>query len=53
MKLKRRLCYKEHYIYQYTGPAMQPFCGITHLYKDVEVKSNWLSDDAQDNDLLL
>ena len=54
MKLKRKLCYKGHYMYQYIRPAkvlaaLQLLKLNNPLYKDIEINSDWLSDAAQDN----
>ena len=54
MKLKRKLCYKGHYMYQYIRPskilaALQWLKSNNPLYKDAEINSNWLSDAAQDD----
>ena len=46
MKLKRKLCYKGHYMYQYVRPAkvlaaLQWLKLNNSLYKDVEINSDW------------
>ena len=54
MKLKRKLCYKGHYMYQYIRPAkllaaLQWLKSNNLLYRDIEINNNWLSDAAEDN----
>ena len=54
MKLKRKLCYKGHYMYQYVRPAkvlaaLQWLKLNNPLYKDVEINSNWVSNASKDN----
>ena len=54
MKLKRKLCYKGHYMYQYVRPAkvlaaLQWLKLNNSLYKDVEINSDWVSDAAKDD----
>ena len=54
MKLKRKLCYKGHYMYQYVRPSkvltvLQWLKSNNPLYKDIEINSDWLSDAAQDD----
>ena len=54
MKLKRKLCYKGHYMYQYVRPAkvlaaLQWLKLNNSLYKDVEINSDWVSDSAKDD----
>jgi hypothetical protein len=54
MKLKRKLCYKGHYMYQYVRPAkvlaaLHWLKSNNPLYKDVEINSDWLSDAAEDD----
>ena len=54
MKLKRNLCYKGHYMYQYIRPskvlaALQWLKSNNPLYEDVEINSDWLSNAAQDD----
>ena len=54
MKLKRKLCYKGHYMYQYIRPAkvltaLQWLKLNNSLYKDVEINSDWLSDATDDD----
>jgi hypothetical protein len=54
MKLKRKLCYKGHYMYQYVRPAkvlaaLQWLKLNNPLYTDVQINSNWLSDVAEDD----
>ena len=50
MKLKRKLCYKGHYMYQYVQPAkvLAALKLNNPLYKDVEM-NDWVSDAAEDN----
>ena len=51
MKMKRKLCYKGHYMYQYIRPA-KVFAALqwfNSLYKDVVINSDWLSDAAEDD----
>ena len=54
MKLKRKLCYKGHYMYQYVRPSMvltalQWLKSNNPLYKNIEINSDWLSNAAQDD----
>ena len=53
MKLKRKLCYKGHYMYQYIRPAKVlaalQWLKLNALYNDIEINSDWLSDAAQDD----
>ena len=54
MKLKRKLCYQGHYMYQYVQPskvltALQWLKSNNPLYKDIEINSDWRSDAAQDD----
>ena len=54
MKLKRKLSYKGHYMYQYIQPgkvlaALQWLKMNNPLYKDVEINSDCLSNAAQDD----
>ena len=54
MKLKRKLCYKGHYMYQYVRPtkvlaALEWLRANNPLYKDVQINSDWLDDAAQDD----
>ena len=54
MKLKRKLCYKGHYMYQYVRPskvltALQWLKSNNPLYKDIQINNDWLSDAAQDD----
>ena len=54
MKLKRKLCYKGQYMYQYVRPAkvleaLQWLKLNNPLYKDVEINSDWVSDAAEDD----
>ena len=49
MKLKRKLCYNGHYMYQYIQPAkiiaaLQLLKSNNPLYKDIQINNNWLSD---------
>ena len=54
MKLKRKLCYKGHYIYQYIRPAkvlaaLQWLKLKNPLYRDIEMNNDWLSDATEDD----
>lgn len=54
MKLKRKLCYKGHYMYQYVRPAkilaaLEWLRANNPLYKDVCINSEWQNDAAQDD----
>ena len=54
MKLKRKLCYKGHYMYQYVRPAkvlaaLEWLRANNPLYRDVKINSDWLDDAAQDD----
>ena len=54
MKLKRKLYYKGHYMYQYVRPAkvlaaLQWLKSSNPLYKDIEINNDWLRDAAQDD----
>ena len=54
MKLKRKLCYKGHYMYQYVRPAkvlaaLEWLTANNPLYKDVQINSDWLDDAARDD----
>ena len=54
MKLKRKLCYKGHYMYQDIRPAkvlaaLQWLKSNNPLYRDIEINNDWLSDAAEDN----
>ena len=54
MKLKRKLCYKGHYMYQYVRPAkvlaaLQWLKLNNPLYKDVEINTDWVSNAAEDD----
>ena len=53
MKLKRKLCYKGHYMFQYVRPAkvlaaLQWLKLNNTLYKDIEI-NDWTSNAGQDN----
>ena len=54
MKLKRKLCYRGHYTYQYVRPAkvltaLQWLKLNNPLYRDININDNWLSDAALDD----
>jgi hypothetical protein len=54
LKLKRKLCYKGHYMYQYVRPAnvlaaLQWLKSNNPLYKDVRINSDRLSDAPEDD----
>ncbi len=54
MKLKRKLCYKGHYMYQYVRPAKViaalEWLKINNpLYRTMQVNSDWQQDAAQDD----
>jgi DNA replication protein DnaC len=54
MKLKRKLCYKGHYMYQYVRPvkvlaALEWLRANNPLYRDVQINGDWLADAAQDD----
>ena len=54
MKLKRKLSYKSHYMYQYIRPAkvlaaLQWLKLNNLLYKNVEINSDWVSNAAEDD----
>ena len=54
MKLKRKLCYKGHYMYQYIRPAkvlvaLQWLKLNNPLYRDIVINNDWLSDAAEDD----
>jgi len=54
MKLKRKLCYKGHYMYDYIQPAkvlgaLQWLKSNNPLYYDIELNENWLSDAVEDD----
>ena len=54
LKLKRRLCYKGHYMYNYVRPAvvltaLRWLKSNNPLYANVIINNNWLSDSANDN----
>ena len=54
MKLKRKLCYKGHYMYQYIRPAkvlasLQWLKLNNPLYRDIEMNNNWLSNAMEDD----
>ena len=57
MKIKRRLCYKGHYMYQYIQTAkilaaLEWLKKNNPLYKDVRIDQNWVGNAAlDDNDL--
>ena len=51
MKLKRKLCYKGHYMYQYVQPpkvlaALEWLRANNPLYRNVKINSDWLDDAA-------
>ena len=46
MKLKRKLCYKGHYIFQYVRSCSRV---VETLYQDIQVSSNWEHDASQDD----
>ena len=54
MKLKRRLCYKGHYMYEYVQPdkvmaALEWLKVNNPLYNDINININWEDDAAQDD----
>ena len=54
MKLKRKLCYKGHYMYAFVRPgmimaALEWLKANNALYKDVEVNMSWEDDAARDD----
>ena len=54
MKLKRKLCYKGHYMFQYIRSAkvlaaLRWLKSNNPLYKDIEINTDWLSDAVQDD----
>ena len=54
MKLKRRLCYKGHYMYEYVRPdkvmaALEWLKVNNPLYNDININRNWEDDAAQDD----
>jgi len=54
IKLKRKLGYKGHYVYQYIQPAKvvaawQWLKANNVLYKYIRVNSNWFDDASQDD----
>lgn len=54
MKLKRKLCYKGHYMYQYVRPAkviaaLQWLKDNNPLYSDVEINGDWQEESARDD----
>ena len=54
LKLKRRLCYKGHYMYNYVRPnvvltALRWLKENNPLYANVIINNNWLSDSARDD----
>ena len=54
MKLKRKLCYKGHYMYEYVRPgkvmaALEWLKMYNPLYKEIDINSNWEDDAAQDD----
>ena len=54
MKLKRKLCYKGHYMYSFVRPgkimaALEWLKANNALYKDVEVNMSWEDDAARDD----
>ena len=54
MKLKRKLCYKGHYMYQYIQPAkelaaLQWLKLNNPLYSDMEMNNDWLSNAVDDD----
>ena len=53
-KLKRKLCYKGHYMYEYIQPAkvltaLQWLKCNNPLYRNVEINSDWVSHSIDDN----
>ena len=54
MKLKRKLSYKGHYMFQYVRPAkvlaaLQWLKLNNPLYKDIEINDDWTSNAGQDD----
>ncbi len=54
MKLKRKMSYKGHYMYEYVRPAkilaaLQWLRLSNTLYEDVQINSNWVNDAAADD----
>ena len=54
MKLKRKLCYKGHYMFQYVRPAkvlaaLQWLKLNNPLYKDIEINDDWTGNARQDD----
>ena len=54
MKLKRKLCYKGHYMYQYVRPvkvlaALEWLRVNNSLYRDIQINRDWLHDATQDD----
>lgn len=54
MKLKRKLCYKGHYMYDYVRPvkvlaALEWLKAKNPLYQEVQINCDWQEDAAQDD----
>ena len=54
MKIKRKLCYKGHYMYQYVRPAkvlaaLEWLKENNPLYRDITINSDWQADAAEDD----
>ena len=54
MKIKRKLCYKGHYMYQYVRPAkvlaaLEWLKENNPLYRDITINSDWQEDAAEDD----
>ena len=57
-KLKRKLCYKGHYMYEFVRPkkileALQWLKSHNPLYNNIVINNNWLNDAAMDDADLL
>ena len=57
LKLKRKLCYKGHYMHGYVRPdvvlnALSWLKVHNPLYKDIEINQNWVADAAVDDNII-
>ncbi len=54
MKIKRKLCYKGHYMYEYVRlakvlAALEWLKANNPLYRDITINSDWQADAAEDD----
>ena len=58
LKLKRKLSYKGHYLYDYVTPerllnALRYLKSNNHYYKDITINDNWITHILEDDEDLM